>query len=189
MTGRIKSLSAGNACGFIRAEDGASVYFKAAAVLEHDLASLRIGQFVTFDLESGACPRAANVCVLHPRSIAGPPAKHLEALQFRYLGFLQSESTRTFQFQRLVPGGEAYVFTLTADLALFRKHCLGFQEGPGLCMHTLLADPDGVAAGLPASPRVLTDRDVLSYLASRPVRTKRARPKPPPRPHHEWHAV
>jgi len=181
-------LGAGNACGFIKAEDGGSVYFQAAAVLAHDVASLSVGQFVTFDLESGACPRAANVCVLRQHHMAGAPARRPESVQLRYLGFDQTESTRAYKFQRFAPGEEPTMFLMTADLALFRKHRVGIQEGPGLCLRALAAELAGVGSTLPPLPRALTDQDMLAYLASRPAPPKRHRPKAPPRPHPEWHA-
>ncbi len=190
MTGRIKSLGAGNACGFIRAEDGGSVYFHAAAVLAHDIAALSVGQFVTFDLESGACPRAANVCVLRQHAVAGAPAKRPDSVQFRYMGFDQSESTRAYKFQRVAHGEEPRTFIVTTDLALFRKHRVGIQEGPGLCLRALMAElPGAASAPQPLLPRALTDEDLLAHLASRPVPARRPRPKVPPRSHPGWHPV
>jgi len=185
MTGRIKSWSTGSASGFITAQDGVSVYFHSSAVLEYDIASLSIGQLVTFDLVSGHYPRAANVCVQRHHPVAGAEEKRQEAVQLRYLGFDQTGSVRAYRFQRVWPGEPTTTFTVTADLVLFRNHRVGMQEGPALCLQILAA---GLAAAgsilLPPLQCALTDQHMLTYLASRPASARRSRPKVAPRAHH-----
>ena len=184
MTGRIKSLSAGSASGFITAEDGVTVCFHSSEVLAYDVTSLSVGQVVVFDVEGGDCLRATNVCVLRQQHVADPPAKRQQTFPLRYMGFDQTESIRAYRFQRAAPGEETKTFIVTTDLALFRKHRVGIQEGPALCLQTLAACLAG-ADSIPRPPlrRTLTDQDMLAHLASRPVPAKRSRPKAPPRPH------
>jgi cold shock CspA family protein len=190
MTGRIKSWSAGSASGLITAENGVSVHFHSSAVLAYDIISLTVGQFVSFDLESGNCPRAANVCVLRHHHIAGVLANRQGTEQLRYMGFDQTESIRAYRFERVSPGEGTQTFIVTTDLALFRKHCVRLQEGPALCLHMLTAELLG-ADSIPRPPlqRALTDQDMLAHLASRPVPASRPRPKLTPRPHPVPHAV
>lgn len=184
MTGKIKSLSAGSASGSITAEDGVTVYFHSSGVLAYDIASLSVGQLVAFDVEGGGCPRATNVYVLRPHPVADAPAKRQPILQLRYMGFDQTESIRAYRFQRAAPGEATKTFIVTTDLALFRKHRVGIQEGPALCLQTLAAHL-AVADSIPRPPLpcALTDQDMLAHLASRPAPAKRSRHKPPPRPH------
>jgi len=185
MTGRIKSLSPGSASGFITAQDGVSVYFHSSAVLEYDIAALSIGQLVTFELASGHYPRAANVCVQRHHHVAGAPEKRPETLQLRYLGFEQTGSIRVYRFQRASPGEQTATFIVTADLALFRNHRVGMQEGPALCLRILAAELAGPGSILlPPLRCALTDEHMLTYLASRPAAVRKSRPKLAPRAHH-----
>lgn len=184
MTGRIKSFSTGSASGFITAQDGVNVYFHSSAVLEYDIASLSVGQSVTFELVSGHWPKATNVCVQRHHPEASMQERRHETAQFRYLGFEQIEGLRAYRFQRLAPGEATETFTVTTDLSLFRKHRVGIQEGPALCLHALLAELRGPDAILRQPlQRALTDQDMLTHLASRPVPAKRHRPRPAPRHH------
>ena len=169
-------LSSGSGSGLIKAENGLSVSFDSSAVLAYDAASLAIGQLVTFDLERGHCPRAINVCVRHPSS--HPEEKRPESIHIRYMGFEQTEGIRTYRFEGALPGEETKTFVVTTELALFKKHRVGIQEGPALCLHLLLAELDGArAAGWPPSQRGLTDQHILAYAASRPARGAKSHPK------------
>jgi hypothetical protein len=152
--------------------------------LAYDITSLSVGQLVAFDVESGSCPRATNVCVLRQHHVAGAPAKRPETAHLRYMGFDQTESIRAYRFQSVSPGEDTKTFIVTTDLALFRKHHVGIQEGPALCLQTLVAELAG-AHSIPRPPlhRALTDQDMLAHLASRPAPARRPRPKTPPRPH------
>ncbi|MDH4187588.1 MAG: cold shock domain-containing protein [Nitrospira sp.] len=190
MTGRIKSWSTGSASGFITAEDGVSVYFHSSAVLEYDIASLSVGQLVTFELMSGHGPTAANVCVYRQHHVPRVQERRQETVQLRYMGFEQIECIRAYRFQRFSPGDQPETFIVTADLALFRKHHVGMQEGPSLCLQALMAElsgPDRIPQ--PSLQRALTDADMLTHLASRPVPVRRPHPRATPRPHHASHPV
>ena len=61
-------------------------------------------------------------------------------MELRYLGFDQSGSARGYRFDLVGGGAEARQFVVTVDLALFRTHGVGIQEGPTLCAQKLSAD-------------------------------------------------
>lgn len=169
-------LSSESGSGLIRAENGLSVSFDLSAVLAYDATSLAIGQLVTFDLDGGHCPKAINVCVRHPTSHS--EERRPESVHIRYVGFEQTEGIRTYRYEGILPGEETRTFNVTAELALFRKHRVGIQDGPALCLHLLLAELDAVRmAGRSPIQFALTDQQILAYVASRPARTAKTRPK------------
>ncbi len=64
MTGKIKKVIAERHFGFIHAENGQDVFFHSSAVNQNEFDSLRIGDEVNFELESGEKgPKAVNVRV------------------------------------------------------------------------------------------------------------------------------
>lgn len=174
MTGKIKMLSGENASGFIKAENGLSVHFDSSAVLAYDATRLAVGQLVTFELESGDCSKAVNLCVQKQHPVPDAEEKRQENIRLRYMGFEQSESVRAYRFERISAGTETKTFIVTTDLALFRKHHVGIQEGPALCLHLLMGELNAAGAAHRSPLQCsLTDRDLLDYLASRPApRTK-----------------
>lgn len=59
---------------------------------------------------------------------------------------------------------------VSAEMLLFLKHHVRVQDGPALCLHTLALENEGMEPALKESPpRVLTDQDVIAYLATIPV--------------------
>ncbi len=178
MTGTIKSLDVASASGVITAEDGLIVGFCPSEVLAYDVATLAIGQVVSFDLEGGRCPKALNVCVQRKPQVLNARDRRFENTRLRYIGFEHKGNMRAYLFEGLEPGAEKRTFTVDADLALFTRHHVGMQEGPALCLHLLAAELD--FAGESAWTLVqcsLTDREMLAYLASRPVPRARHSPK------------
>ena len=181
MTGRIKALGRGNGSGVIRAENGRSVPFDASALLAYDVGCLAEGLLVTFDMEGGYGPRAVNVCV-HKEHVARRPTlsgQHSACL--RYLGFEQAQNVRAYRFERLLPGEETTTLLVSADMTLFARHHVALQEGPGLCLHLLLAaepDPSTQPYGHPqGGGRTLTEQDILAHLAAHPTAGSKARRK------------
>jgi hypothetical protein len=61
-------------------------------------------------------------------------------MELRYLGFDQTHNTRAYRFEGLTKGEPTLHFVVTADLAIFLKHRIGIQEGPGLCARKLASD-------------------------------------------------
>lgn len=59
---------------------------------------------------------------------------------------------------------------VSAEMFLFLKYRIRVQDGPALCLHTLMLENDGLEPSLEElPPRVLTDQDAVAYLASLPV--------------------
>ena len=192
MTGTIKSLDSGSASGVITAADGLMVGFHTSAVLAYDAPGLAVGQTVGFDLEGGSRPQALNVYVQRPPQSRNGQEKHPAITRLRYVGFQQEGAIRSYRFELFAPGEARAAFTVKTDMALFTKHHVGIQEGPGLCLHLLAAELD-LASGASGSPFPcwLTDRDMLAYLATRPVppekRGAKASRRPVETPQHISH--
>jgi hypothetical protein len=85
---------------------------------------------------------------------------------FRYVGFDQAKSIRTFRFERTFTGELAEIFSVSTDLALLAKYHISLQEGPALCSRLLTLELDEV--GAPVLERALTETDILADLAARP---------------------
>jgi cold shock CspA family protein len=176
MTGRIKSLSTLSPSGFITAASGLDVYFHSSEVLPPGAGGLAVGQLVTYDVGGGKWPSAINVRVpaqpVPPRATPHVAERCPPAAYLQYMGFEQTGSTRAYRFRRVLRGEETRELVVSADLALFGKHHVGFQEGPALSLRLLSADPDGSSRveWLPA--QTLTDVDMLAYVAGRAVETK-----------------
>jgi len=181
MTGRINCLNTSSS-GFIQAENGVRAHFDTSVLLAYDAARLAVGQAVTFDLKGGRSSEAVNVCV--QRSLAAVPSEQSrpDSTHFRYMGFDQRANMRAYRFERTSPGHATRMFVLTTDLALFTKHHVAIQEGPALCLHLLTAELDTPSAAAPRLPQsALTDQDLLTHLASRPVPATRRHPRFVPR--------
>jgi cold shock CspA family protein len=178
MTGRIKNLSAASASGFIESENGLKFHFDSGAVLAYDANYLAVGQLVTFDLEPGGNPKAVNICLQRAHQASRTEGKKKETT-LRFMGFDQIKGIRTYRFERTSMGEETETFAVTTDMALFTKHRIGIQEGPALCLHVLVMGLDSAVAGsgLQVMECSLTEQDMLTYLASKPV--------PGARPHHK----
>jgi len=183
MIGRIRNLSPRNRSGFIQAENGQSVYFTSAAVWEHDFPLLVVGQAVSFELQGGHWPKAANVHLFDNHHPSRAHEKPREPMQLRYVGFDQTGFVRAFRFQAVVSGEQTRDYTVTADVRLFQKYHIGIQEGPSLCTQVLLS-----RLGAPLDQQALTaepelnEQDLAALVASRkaaPRKPFRRRPRPP----------
>lgn len=105
-------------------------------------------------------------------------------MQLRYLGFEQAQNARTYRFDVIAKGEETREFVVTVDLALFRVHHVGIQEGPSLCAQKLTAGWPTVSDGA----HELTTEDLRAYAEARATaeahklearKSGRRRPKPP----------
>lgn len=182
MIGRIKNLNAASRSGFIQAENGQTVYFTSAAVWEHDFPLLAVGRAVSFELQDGPWPKAANLHLFDNHHAVRAPEKSREPMQLRYIGFDQTGFVRNFRFQAAVFGEQTRDFTVTADVRLFQKYHIGIQEGPSLCTQILLTQL-GLAREQPARAvePVLSEQDLIAIVASRTVAPRkpfRRRPRP-----------
>src|ERR1041385_3922740 len=100
----------------------------------------------------------------------------------RYSGFDQQNNTRSYVFQHMVPGEKAKPIVVSAEIPLLIQHKVRIQDGPALCLYTLMLkinDVDFSQAG--PLRRQVTVEDVVAYLASlpRPAEPKGKREKPP----------
>jgi len=86
----------------------------------------------------------------------------------RYSGFDQQGNTRSYVFQYFVPGEKARPIIISAEIPLLLKHHVRIQDGPALCLYTLMLEIHGVDFCRTAL-RLLTAEDVMAYLASQPT--------------------
>ena len=92
------------------------------------------------------------------------------AMSIRYSGFDQRDNTRSYVFQYLVLGEKARPIVVTAEIPLFLEHHIRIQDGPALCLHTLMSEMNGLdLSQVGTLQRRLTAQDVLAYLASQPL--------------------
>jgi len=84
-------------------------------------------------------------------------------LEIRYLGFEQNQNSRVFRFEIRTDGRLTKQASVSADMAVFRNHGIGIQEGPLLCGNKLTADLERGWDG----EHELTAVDVRSYADSR----------------------
>ena len=61
-------------------------------------------------------------------------------MEIRYLGFDQRQNSRVYRFDVRTDGRVTKQVSVTADIAVFRNHGVGIQEGPSLCGNKLTAD-------------------------------------------------
>ena len=155
MRGRIRVLDAGSAGGVIHSDSGDSVAFEFSAVLAYDVAFLAVGRLVSFDLEGHDALSAVNVC-LHRLQPPRRPAS------LRYVGFDQVKGIRSYRFERTAPGEDTQTVVVTTDIALFTRHRVPLQEGPGMCLRLLETEP---ATG--ESRFALTENALISFVAAR----------------------
>jgi hypothetical protein len=89
----------------------------------------------------------------------------------RYSGFDQQQNTRYYMFQYRASAAEkARAIVVSADIPLLVKHRVRIQDGPDLCLRTLMLEIAGFdTSQAGAMQRTLTAEDLLAYLASQPV--------------------
>jgi hypothetical protein len=167
MHGTITRFSGKGSSGAIRSDDGGSFDFGTAAVLAYDVASLAAGQLVDFEADSSSPPKAVNVSVQQSAGVHVSEDTYKDIRRPRYVGFDQQGCVRTYRFERFTPGRQTEYFSLDTDMALFSRHKVRIQEGPGLCLHLLTSALATMGAEEPC-PCSVTEEHVLAFLASRP---------------------
>jgi hypothetical protein len=80
-------------------------------------------------------------------------------VEIRYLGFDQTENSRVYRFDVRGSGRLTKQTSVTADIAVFRNHSVGIQEGPVLSGNKLTADLERGWEG----EHELTEADVRAY--------------------------
>lgn len=80
-------------------------------------------------------------------------------MEIRYLGFDQRQNARVYRFDVRRDGHLTREVSVTADVAVFRDHSVGIQEGPVLSGNKLTADLERGWEG----EHELTADDVRAY--------------------------
>ena len=80
-------------------------------------------------------------------------------MEIRYLGFDQRQNSRVYRFDVRSDGRLTKQVSVTADIAVFRNHSVGIQEGPFLSGNKLSADLERGWEG----EHELTAADVRAY--------------------------
>lgn len=80
-------------------------------------------------------------------------------MEIRYLGFDQWQNSRVYRFDVRTDERLTKQVSVTANIAVFRDHSVGIQEGPLLCGHKLTADLERGWEG----DHELTEADVRAY--------------------------
>jgi len=80
-------------------------------------------------------------------------------VEIRYLGFDQRDNARVYRFDVRNDGRQTKEVSITADIAVFRNHSVGIQEGPSLSRNKLTADLERGWEG----EHELTAADVRAY--------------------------
>jgi hypothetical protein len=128
---------------------------------------------VTYDIGGGKWPSAINVRIpAEPQAAPRVPARHAPPTYMQYMGFEQNGGTRAYRFRRVVRGEETREFVVRAELALFFKHRIGFQEGPALSLRLLSEGADCATPVEWPPAQSLTDGDMLAHVARRAVGRK-----------------
>lgn len=172
MTGRIEILAAAGRPGRITSNSGACRFHYAYRHPLGAIDGLAKGRLVTFELEKGSPETAVSVCPKDP----GQPFSGDQDLfkkDIRYTGFEQTNNTRTYKFQAWQTGEENQEAIVTVDLALFRKHGIALQEGPALCLRFVQDELRRLGSAEVVWKRALTDKEMLTHLASRATRTRK----------------
>jgi hypothetical protein len=122
---------------------------------------------------------ATNATVTNEPQLAGELRGGAAMSTLRYSGFDQRDNTRSYVFQYRVAGEKAKPIVVSAEIPLLVKHHVRIQDGPALCLRTLMLEISGFdLSQTGALRRVLTAEDLLAYLASRPapaIKGKRAK--------------
>jgi len=86
-------------------------------------------------------------------------ARKGELVEIRYLGYDQRQNSRVYRFDVRTDGRLTKQVSVTADIAVFRTHSVGIQEGPVLSGNKLTADLERGWEG----EHELTAADVRAY--------------------------
>ena len=85
-------------------------------------------------------------------------------MEFRYMGFDQTQNKRVYKFDRTAHGEATARFVVSVDMALFLEFHVNIQEGPTLCAQKLKADLQSQQEG---GEHELTTGDLVAYVAGR----------------------
>lgn len=167
MTGRIETLATPERPGRITTNSGPSRFHFTYRNPIGEKDGLALGRLVSFELEKGSPEIAVEV---RPKEVSeAAPGEAKVPREIRYDGFEQTRNIRSYRFQAWRTGEENQEAVVTVDLGLFRRHGIGIQEGPGLCLRLVkaeLGDPE--RPGATSWKWTLTDREMEAHLACQP---------------------
>lgn len=98
-------------------------------------------------------------------------------MEIRYVGFDQTQNSRVYRFDVRAAGGTTKEVLITADMAVFRNHSVGIQEGPVLSAQKLTTD---LARGWEGDHE-LTDDDVRAFADAKALADSQRGARKPPR--------
>ncbi len=168
MNGRIERLATPEKPGRITTNSGPTHFCFAYRHMVGVADELAVGQLVSFEPEKGAPEFAVGV---RPNeavdSLAGDRKVPRE---IRYQGFEQTRNIRSYRFRAWRSGEENVDAIVSVDLALFRRHGIGIQEGPGICLRLLKAEfRESGVINVTTWTRALSDREMVEHLSSQPA--------------------
>jgi hypothetical protein len=164
MTGRIEALATPEKLGRITTNSGPSRFHFSYREPTGKADGLAMGRLVTFELEKGS-PEIA-VSVRPKEAEVAPPGEVRAPREIRYQGFEQTKNIRSYKFQAWRSGEENQEAIVTVDIVLFRRHGIGIQEGPGLCLRLVEAEfQEPGRSETTVWKRSLTDNEMLAHLA------------------------
>lgn len=176
MTGRIEELATPQRPGRIATRTGTNRFHFSYRLTEEIPEALAMGQLVSFELQKGSPELAVDV-----RPTASEEAiveNNGAPYEIRYRGFEQTGNVRLFKFQAWRSGEENKEAIVSADLTLFRKHQIGIQEGPVICLRLLkTAFQESDVITLTVWEGALSDEDLRAHVAiqASPKNSKRKR--------------
>jgi hypothetical protein len=186
MTGIIKSYDPAAKSGCIESEAGETIFFEAASVVAYDQPAIGVHRAVSFELRHGRRPAAVNISLSYQHHQRIASASRAGEVVFRYVGFHQDRAFRVFKFDKICPGKETEIHSVSTDMALFAKYRLAIQEAPSLCSQLLLKP-----AELDSSEHALTEAHLMAHAASRVAAPKKQilRRKPAPNLQPAWNTI
>jgi hypothetical protein len=168
MTGRIEKLATSLEPGSITTNSGPAKFRFAYRRNLDTLEELTVGQLVSFEIEKGTATFAVGV---RPKELGAVPAGSGPAgREIRYQGFEQTRNIRSYKFQAWRSGEENEEAIVTVDLALFRKHGIGIQEGPGICLRLVEAEfQESSVIDSTVWKRELTAKELEAHISTRSI--------------------
>lgn len=103
-------------------------------------------------------------------------------MHYVFTGFHQANEQRRFHFEAVLSDHTRLSYVVTADVSLMRKHMIGLQDGPLICLRLL---EDALESPVPRQ-QTFTEEQMRQYAAKRSAakeeataaRNKRPRPRP-----------
>lgn len=180
MTGRVKTFCPKKGTGLIETEDGEKALFAIADVLTYDRVGLKRGQVVSFVTGSALPMRAYEIVVRTSIQESPTEAKAKEPEDLRFTGFHYDDGARIYTFEERIAGEETRQFRVVTEVDLLLEHQVSLQETPTICLNLLKAKLSAnlFPEGLKQVQCLLSEKDVLAFVAAREAAAPRRHSKP-----------